>query len=89
MLGVYNLVYRSHSTNDAHPWKPIGQYLESRALGLRVQSREPWQNPAVSIAIMTMWLALLGRWIELARSRDGTQWEAVLSRLHQLLELPT
>jgi hypothetical protein len=89
MLGVYNLIYRSHSTNDAHPWKPIGQYLEPGPLGVRVQSREPWQKPAVSIAIMTMWLALLGRWIELARGRDGSQWEGVLSQLRVLLEPPT
>lgn len=85
MLATYNLLYRSHSTNDAHPWKPVGQYLQESGLGLRVESPGPWQNPTISAALMTMYLGVLGRWIEQARGGDGESWDQAVSDLQRLL----
>jgi hypothetical protein len=89
MLALYNVLYRAHSTNDAHPWKPLGQYLQEGGLGLRVQSPGPWENPVISTALVTMWLAVLGGWISRARGGDGADWDEVLSALHRLLDAPT
>jgi hypothetical protein len=86
MSVVYNLLYRAHSTNDAHPWKVMGQYLQEGGLGLRVESVGPWQDPLISIAVMAMYVATLGRWIELERGGDGTTWSDRLDAVRVALD---
>jgi len=85
VLAVYDLLYRSHSTYDAHPWKVIGQYVQEGELGLRVKSVPAWQDPVISGAVMTMYVARLGGWIEHARGGAGDRWGDALSDLERLL----
>lgn len=82
---AYDLLYRSHSTYDAHPWKVLGQYLTESALGLKVVPAVPWIDPVQSVAHMAMYLANLGRWIDCARGRDGEAWSEATTRLVDLL----
>lgn len=84
---VYNLLYRSHSTYDAHPWKVIQHYLRNG--GWRVEPPAPWQEPVISSGIMAMYIAVLGRWIEGARGRDGSQWNVAVADLERLLRGPS
>lgn len=86
VLTIYNVLYRSHSTNDAHPWKVVGQYVRESGQGLRVESFGPWQNPVMSAAVMAMYLGVLGRWIEQARGGDGNRWNEAVGRLRDLLQ---
>jgi hypothetical protein len=74
VLALYNLLYRAHSTNDAHPWKPVGQYITEGGLGMRVEAQPPWNNPVESIRSMSMYLAILGRWIDEARGGSDPEW---------------
>ena len=72
---IYDLLYRVHSTNDAHPWKPIGQYLKENPVGLAVVPYRPWNNPLDAIATMAMYVGLLGRWIDEARGGSDPDWD--------------
>lgn len=85
-LAIYDLLYRSHSTYDAHPWKIIGRYLEETGLGFKVQPVKPWQDGRMSAAHMAMYIAILGRWIEQARGGSGDEWSMLAEPLADLLQ---
>ena len=86
VLAIYDLLYRAHSTNDAHPWKVLGQYLKEGGLGLRVEPFGPWNNPVQAIRSMSMYVGILGRWIDEARGHSDPDWDACIMAL---AELPT
>jgi hypothetical protein len=83
---IYDLLYRVHSTNDAHPWKPVGQYLKEKPAGLAVVPYGPWNNPLDAIATMAMYLGLLGRWIDEARGGSDPDWDVRVLNCKAALE---
>ena len=88
VLGIYDLLYRAHSTNDAHPWKVLGQYLKEGGLGLRVEPLGPWNNPVQAIRSMSMYVGILGRWIDEARDHSDPDWDECVMALAELPSAP-
>lgn len=81
VLEIYNSVYRIHSTNDAHPWKPIGQYLKDDGHAMRVVPFGPWDNPVMPLANMAMYAGILGRWIDENQGGADPAWGPVRPRV--------
>jgi hypothetical protein len=85
VLAIYDMLYRAHSTNDAHPWKPISQYVHESGLGLRVEPFGPWNRPLEAIATMAMYVGILGRWIDEARGHADPKWNELVKVIVELL----
>src|SRR5262249_29039177 len=86
VLAVYDLLYRSHSTSDAHPWQPLSVSVKEGGLGMRVEVGDPWQEPLVAIRMMALYLTILGRWIDEARGHEDPEWNEIGDRLLGLNE---
>ena len=86
VLAIYSIMYRAHSTNDAHPWKPLGQYLQDDGRTLRVVPFGPWNNPVEAIASMSMYAGILGRWIDESQRGSDPEWDELVVGIHRMLE---
>jgi hypothetical protein len=85
LLAVYNLIYRTHSTYDAHPPKVIATMLDMEGDAVRVLPVPSWNDPLTSALVMTTYLCVLGRTIEQQLGGDLEVWVDVVERLTVLL----
>ncbi len=85
---VYDLIYRGHSTFEAHPWS-VGTDLVDIADGLRVPPAEVVFNSADAVATMVAQLSLLGHWIDLALGMERPWWVEIKTRAFGLCQAPS
>lgn len=75
---VYDLLYRSHSTMDAHPPLTINKLTGD---GDRVKvGLQPWLPPANALRVMTPYLCLLGHWIDATLGEPVQLWDDLIAR---------
>lgn len=86
VLAIYNMVYRSHSTNDAHPPKTMATMIHCAGDVLTVRPIPSWNEPAVASGNMAMYVAILGRWIEEQLGGDPEPWDEVVRELMGLMQ---
>lgn len=87
LLQMYDLLYRTHSTFDAHPAKPMGDMIKEDATGTRVARIEPWKEPIHTTGMMATYVGLLGGWLAKSMSDDTANWDACVQRLHDAIIL--
>jgi hypothetical protein len=84
---VYETLYRTHSTYDAHPVKALGSMVKFDEADVgRVEPVGPWLDPVEAALVMCMYVATLGRWLVERRGEKTTVWHDFQDRLVEALQ---
>lgn len=85
-LVLYNMLYRSYSTFDAHGLHPLERQLDLGELP-RISMRwpTPWIEARVSVAVACTLLSKLGEWVFASFSIDSAELEQIFGALMPVL----
>lgn len=77
VLAAYDILYRTHSTYDAHPAKQLSQMIREGGDHVHVGPIAPWKNPVEAVGMVALYLTILGGWIDRAIGVSGDVWGAL------------
>ena len=85
-LALYNMLYRSYSTFDAHGLSPLERQLNLGELPqINMRKPTPWVEASVSVAAACVLLSKLGEWVFASFGIDSSELEQIFEAVMPVL----
>jgi hypothetical protein len=85
-VNAYDSLYRAHSMMDVHPPKVLKQMVDLSGPQMKVRALGPWGDQVGGVGVVSLYLAILGKWIAVRVGSSPAVWQTHLATLIEMLD---